>query len=98
MIDINEELETRLALDEPAQYKVLLHNDDYTSMEFVVEVLMHVFRKSLTDSEKIMLEIHHMGKGTCGIYTHEIAETKVHQVRELAKSNGFPLLATMEEV
>lgn len=98
MIDINEELETRLALDEPAQYKVLLHNDDYTSMEFVVEVLMHVFRKSLPESEKIMLEIHHMGKGTCGIYTHEIAETKVHQVRELAKSNGFPLLATMEEV
>lgn len=98
MIDINEELETRLALDEPTQYKVLLHNDDYTSMEFVVEILMHVFHKSLSDSEKIMLEIHHVGKGTCGIFTYEIAETKVHQVKELARSNGFPLLATMEEV
>ena len=98
MLDINEQLETRLALDEPTQYKVLLHNDDYTSMEFVVEVLMHIFRKNLIDSEKIMLEIHHNGKGTCGIYTYEIAETKVHQVKKLAKSNGFPLLATMEEV
>jgi len=98
LIDINEELETRLALDEPTQYKVLLHNDDYTSMEFVVEILMHVFHKSLSDSEKIMLEIHHVGKGTCGIFTYEIAETKVHQVKELARSNGFPLLATMEEV
>jgi len=95
---INEELETRLALDEPIQYKVLLHNDDYTSMDFVIEVLMHVFHKSLRDSEKIMLEIHNAGKGICGIYTYEIAETKVHQVKKLAKSNGFPLLATMEEV
>lgn len=98
MIDINEELETRLSLDEPTQYKVLLHNDDYTSMDFVVEVLMNVFHKSLSDSEKIMLEIHHVGKGACGIYTYEIAETKVHQVTKMARSNGFPLLATMEEV
>ena len=98
MPNIEEELDTRLALDEPKQYKVLLHNDDYTSMEFVIEVLMHVFHKNLADSEKIMLEIHQVGQGTCGIYTHEIAETKVHQVKQLAKTNGFPLLATMEEV
>ena len=98
MPNIEEELETKLALDEPTQYKVLLHNDDYTSMEFVVEVLMHVFHKSVHDSEKIMLEIHQAGKGVCGIFTHQIAETKVHQVKTLAKSNGFPLLATMEEV
>ena len=98
MPNIEEELETRLALDEPKQYKVLLHNDDYTSMEFVVEVLMHIFHKSLAESEKIMLEIHHAGRGTCGIFTYEIAETKVHQVKQLAKTNGFPLLATMEEV
>jgi ATP-dependent Clp protease adaptor protein ClpS len=95
---IEEELETRLALDEPKQYKVLLHNDDYTSMEFVIEVLMHVFHKNLADSERIMLEIHNTGRGVCGVYTHEIAETKVHQVKQLAKTNGFPLLATMEEV
>ncbi len=98
MPNIEEELDTRLALDAPKQYKVLLHNDDYTSMEFVIEVLMHVFHKNLANSEKIMLEIHQAGKGTCGIFTHEIAETKVHQVKELAKTNGFPLLATMEEV
>jgi len=96
--NIEEELESRLALDEPKQYKVLLHNDDYTSMEFVIEVLMHVFHKNLADSEKIMLEIHHSGRGVCGVFSHEIAETKVHQVKQLAKTNGFPLLATMEEV
>ncbi len=98
MPNIEEELDTWLALDTPKQYKVLLHNDDYTSMEFVIEVLMHVFHKNLADSEKIMLEIHQAGIGVCGVYTHEIAETKVHQVKQLAKSNGFPLLATMEEV
>ena len=98
MPNIEEELDTRLALDVPKQYKVLLHNDDYTSMEFVIEVLMHIFRKNLADSEKIMLEIHQAGRGVCGVFTHEIAETKVHQVKQLAKTNGFPLLATMEEV
>ena len=98
MAKIEEELEIKFALDEPKQYKVLLHNDDYTSMEFVIEVLMHVFHKNLADSEKIMLEIHHSGRGVCGVFTHEIAETKVHQVKQLAKTNGFPLLATMEEV
>lgn len=98
MPNIDEQLDTRLALDEPKQYKVLLHNDDYTSMEFVIEVLMHVFHKNLANSEKIMLEIHQAGRGVCGVFTHEIAETKVHQVKQLAKTNGFPLLATMEEV
>ncbi len=98
MPKIEEELDTGLALDRPKQYKVLLHNDDYTSMEFVIEVLMHLFHKSLADAERIMLEIHRAGQGTCGIFTHEIAETKVHQVKQLAKTNGFPLLATMEEV
>lgn len=98
MPKIEEELDTELALDRPKQYKVLLHNDDYTSMEFVIEVLMHLFHKSLADAERIMLEIHRAGQGTCGIFTYEIAETKVHQVKQLANTNGFPLLATMEEV
>lgn len=98
MPNIQEELEIKFVLGEPKHYKVLLHNDDYTSMEFVIEVLMHVFHKNLQDSEKIMLEIHQAGKGVCGIFTYQIAETKVHQVKTLAKSNGFPLLATMEEV
>ena len=98
MPNIQNELDTRLALDEPKQYKVLLHNDDYTSMEFVIEVLMHLFHRTLADAERIMLDIHKKEKGVCGIYTHQIAETKVHQVKELAKANGFPLLATMEAV
>jgi ATP-dependent Clp protease adaptor protein ClpS len=95
---IDEELEVSLALDEPTQYKVLLHNDDYTTMDFVVEVLMGVFHKNVLQAEQIMVEIHKAGKGVCGIFSYEIAETKVHQVKELAKSSGFPLLATMEEV
>ena len=98
MARIDEEVEMLLALDEPTLYKVLLHNDDYTTMEFVVYILMNVFHKSLEEAEHIMLEIHKAGKGVCGIFTYEIAETKVYQVKELAKSNGFPLLATMEEV
>ena len=98
MARIDEEVEILLDLDEPTQYKVLLHNDDYTTMEFVVDILMNVFHKSLEEAELIMFEIHKAGKGVCGIFTYEIAETKVHQVREMAKSSGFPLLATMEEV
>ena len=95
---IDEEVDSQLALDEPALYKVLLHNDDYTSMDFVIEILMNVFHKSLAQAEQIMIEVHKSEKGTCGIFTYEIAETKVHQVKALAKSSGFPLLATMEEV
>jgi len=95
---IEEEVESILAIDEPTKYRVLLHNDDYTTMDFVVDILMGIFHKSLVQAEAIMIEIHKTGKGTCGIFTYEIAETKVHQVRELAKNSGFPLLATMEEV
>jgi ATP-dependent Clp protease adaptor protein ClpS len=95
---IEEELESELALAEPTKYKVLLHNDDYSTMEFVVDILVNVFRKNINQAEKIMIAIHESGRAVCGIYTFEIAETKVYQVKELAKSNGFPLLATMEEV
>ena len=98
MARIEEELESELVLAEPAKYKVLLHNDDYSTMDFVVDILMHVFRKNIDQAEEIMIAIHELGKAVCGIYTFEIAQTKVYQVKELAKSNGFPLLATMEEV
>ena len=97
MPKIEEEIETSLSLDEPIQYKVLLHNDDYTTMDFVVEVLMKIFHKSLAESEQIMLNIHRLGKAVCGTYTYDIAQTKVYQVRQLAKKSGFPLLATLEE-
>ncbi len=98
MSRIEEELESELALAEPTKYKVLLHNDDYSTMDFVVDILMSVFHKNINQAEEIMINIHKSGKAVCGIYTFEIAETKVYQVKELARSNGFPLLATMEEV
>jgi len=81
----------------PKKYKVFLLNDDYTSMEFVVEILMSIFHKTHQEAERIMLEVHKNSKGLCGVYVHEIAETKVMQVIKKAKENGFPLKATMEE-
>jgi ATP-dependent Clp protease adaptor protein ClpS len=81
----------------PKKYKVYLLNDDYTSMDFVIDILMTVFHKSYNEAEMIMLEVHKNEKGLCGIYPYEIAETKVMQVIRRAKENGFPLKATMEE-
>lgn len=82
---------------EPSMYKVLLHNDDYTSMDFVVEILMFVFNKSPEESTRIMLNVHRQGIGLCGIYTYEVAETKVDRVHVLAREKGFPLKCTMEK-
>ena len=81
----------------PKRYKVLLLNDDYTSMDFVIDILMNVFHKNYQQAEAIMLEIHKKERGLCGVYTYEIAETKVMQVHKLAREQGFPLKATMEE-
>lgn len=85
-------------LQEPRQFKVLLHNDDYTSMEFVVEVLMTVFNKNEAEAYAVMLNIHKKGIGLCGIYTSEVAETKVHIVHQMARARSFPLRCSMEEV
>lgn len=85
-------------LDHPKRFKVMLHNDDYTTMEFVVHVLMTVFGKSETEATNVMLRVHKEGVGICGIYTAEIAEAKVALVRHLARKNGFPLKCTLEEV
>ena len=82
---------------QPPMYKVLLHNDDYTTMEFVVEILIKVFGKSLEKASVIMLNVHRQGKGICGSYTREIAETKVNTVHNLAREQGFPLKSTMEK-
>jgi len=97
--EIEEEVisETRDEIDEPPMYKVLLHNDDYTTMEFVVEILILVFRRSPEDAVEIMLNVHHKGVGVCGVYTYEISETKVNNVHALAKQHGFPLKCTMEK-
>ena len=81
---------------EPPMYKVFLLNDDYTTMDFVVEVLMFVFQKSLEEATQIMLNIHKRGMGLCGIYSFEIAETKVDTVHMLARERDFPLKCTME--
>jgi ATP-dependent Clp protease adaptor protein ClpS len=91
----NSELSEKIK--EPPLYKVLLHNDDYTTMDFVVDILMTVFHKSEIEAEKIMLNVHKKGVGVCGVYPYELAETKVETVTDLAKNNGFPLKSTMEK-
>ena len=81
----------------PRQYRVILYNDDYTSMEFVVHILEAVFRKSPAEAMQIMLKVHKEGRGVAGIYAREIAETKILTVHEMAKAEGYPLRADLEE-
>jgi ATP-dependent Clp protease adaptor protein ClpS len=97
--DFREDQESNVEedLEEPPMYKVLLHNDDYTTMEFVVEILQRVFHKSPTEATRIMLLVHKSGVGVCGVFPAEIAETKVEVVHHLAKKHGFPLQCSMEE-
>ena len=83
---------------EPALYKVLLHNDDYTSMDFVVAILENVFRKNPSEASLIMMNVHQEGVGVAGIYTREICETKVAIVHQLAKQNEYPLRCSIEQV
>lgn len=82
---------------EPPMYKVLLINDDYTPMDFVVEILMTVFNKTIEAATQIMMNVHKKGSGLCGVYTYEIAETKTVTVHRLAEENGYPLKSTMEK-
>ncbi len=89
--------ETKKKAEHPPLYRVILHNDDYTTMEFVVEILMKVFGKTLEKATQIMLNVHRLGKGVCGVYTYEIAETKVNTVHNLSRERGFPLKSTMEK-
>lgn len=89
--------ETEEEIKEPSMYKVLLHNDDYTSMEFVVEILLSVFNKSIEDATMIMLKVHKEGIGVSGVYTYEVAETKVDIVHTLAREREFPLKCSMEK-
>lgn len=82
----------------PPLYKVILHNDDYTTMQFVVEVLESVFHKSPAEAHRIMMHVHTRGLGMCGLYPFEVAETKVALVHDRAREQGFPLRASLEEV
>jgi ATP-dependent Clp protease adaptor protein ClpS len=89
--------ESKPKVEKPPLYKVLLHNDNYTTMDFVVVILISVFHHSEGDAIRIMLQVHNKGIGVAGVFTREIAETKVAQVTELAQQHEFPLLCTMEE-
>ena len=90
--DLRERQKTR----KPRRYRVLLHNDDFTTMDFVVDVLTDFFHKTRTEATQIMLEVHRKGVGVAGVYTYDVAQTKVTQVTERARSEGMPLKCTME--
>jgi ATP-dependent Clp protease adaptor protein ClpS len=89
--------QTRRKTEQPRLFRVLLHNDDYTSMEFVVEVLESVFDKSPAEAHRIMMQVHTGGVGVAGIYSHEVAETKAALVHDLATEAGYPLRASVEQ-
>lgn len=84
-------------IKKPDMYKVFLLNDDYTPMEFVVVILMRFFKKSEMDASQIMLEVHHKGRGIAGVFSHEVAETKVMQVNAFSKNHKYPLKCAMEK-
>ncbi|WP_295557212.1 ATP-dependent Clp protease adapter ClpS [uncultured Hyphomicrobium sp.] len=88
---------TRPKTKKPSLYKVLLLNDDYTPMEFVVLVLEKYFSKGREEATRIMLHVHHKGVGVCGVFTYEVAETKVTQVMDFSRQHGHPLQCTMEK-
>jgi ATP-dependent Clp protease adaptor protein ClpS len=88
---------TKPKTKKPQLFRVILHNDDYTTMEFVVRILESIFHKSPAEAHRIMMQVHTEGHGICGAYPYEVAETKVAQVHEEARANGFPLRASMEQ-
>ncbi len=90
-------LKTRPKTKKPSMYKVLLLNDDYTPMEFVIHVLERFFQKNREEATHTMMEVHNRGVGLCGIFTHEVAETKVGMVMDYARANQHPLQCTMEK-
>ncbi len=94
--DTGTKTRTHLKLSPPVLWKVILHNDDYTTQEFVVWVLRSVFHLGETEAVRIMLDVHRKGKGVAGIYPYDIADTKVAQVKVMAEAKEFPLLCTLE--
>ena len=85
-------------LKEPNMYRVILHNDDYTTMDFVIEVLVKIFHMPTAQATQIMLDVHKKGNGICGVYTYDIATSKIDQVHSMARSNEFPLKCSCEPV
>lgn len=94
--DTSTKSRAKTRLQPPSMWKVILHNDDYTTQEFVVFILKSIFRKPEPEAVRIMMDVHRAGKGVAGIFTHEIAETKVAQVKSLAEQHEFPLLCSLE--
>jgi len=94
--EVVQRTKTEKKVERPKLYKVLLHNDDYTTREFVVWVLQLVFHRGETEAVQIMMHVHNNGVGVAGIYPHDVAGAKVRRVTELAEQNEFPLLTTME--
>ena len=94
--EVLTETRTEKKLQKPRLYKVLLHNDNYTTREFVVAVLKEVFHRQETEAVQIMLHVHYNGVGVAGVYTYEVAETKIKTVEQLAQANEFPLRLSME--
>lgn len=90
--------DTDQQIREPKLYRVVLLNDDYTTMDFVVEVLVTIFHKPVAEAVRIMMEVHRRGKGTCGVFTYDIAATKISLVHQVAQKREFPLRCSMEEV
>ena len=95
--DLDLDIENSISIEKPSLYKVLMHNDDYTPMEFVIFVLSKFFNKPESDAHKIMLDVHNKGMGLAGIYSFEIAESKVMQVNQFSKNNQHPLKTSFEE-
>ena len=91
------QVDSESRLDEPRMYRVVLHNDHYTTMDFVVAVLMKIFQRPAAEAVRVMLDVHRKGAGICGTYTYDIAVTKVSQVHRMAKKSGFPLKCSYEE-
>ena len=91
------EFEEEVRVDEPKMYRVVLYNDDYTTMEFVVEVITSVFHKAAAEATRIMLDVHKKGRGSVGVYTYDIARSKIDQVHDIAKQREFPLRCDCEE-
>jgi ATP-dependent Clp protease adaptor protein ClpS len=91
--DVKNDQEIR----EPKMYRVILHNDDYTTMDFVIEVLISIFHKPAADATRIMIDVHKKGKGICGAYTYDVATTRMVRVHQMARKREFPLKCTLEE-
>jgi len=91
--DVKNDQEIR----EPKMYRVILHNDDYSTMDFVIEVLISIFHKPAADATRIMIDVHKKGKGICGVYTYDIAATRLVRVHQLARRREFPLKCSLEE-